>query len=88
MPSLVATDYGQPMREPFILGQIRVPVLDIYAENDFPAVRRMAPERLDALKKGGNGKSAQLMLAGSDHYFTDQGELLLEAVVTWLETLW
>jgi len=83
-----ATDYGQPMREPFVLDRIRVPVLDIYAENDFPAVQRMAPERFDALKRAGNRKSAQLMLANSDHYFTDQGGLLLEAVAAWLDTLW
>jgi len=82
-----ATDYGQPMREPFALDRIGVPVLDIYAENDFPAVRRMAPERLEALRVGGNHKSAQLVIANSDHYFTDRGESLLKAVAAWLDTL-
>jgi len=82
-----ATDYGQPMREPFALDQLTVPVLDIYAENDFPAVRRMAPERLDALRRGGNTRNRQVMVADSDHYFRDRGDSLLEAVATWLDTL-
>ncbi len=82
-----ATDYGQPMRVPFALEQIAVPVLDIYAENDFPAVKRLAPERLAALTRGGHPKSAQLMLPGADHYFVDRGELLLEAVMAWLNAI-
>jgi alpha/beta superfamily hydrolase len=82
-----ATDYGQPMREPFVLDRISVPVLDIYAENDFPAVRRLAPERLRALERGGNNLSAQLVVADSDHYFRDRGESLLKVVADWLDTL-
>jgi len=82
-----ATDYGQKMREPFFLDRIKVPVLDIYGENDFPAVLRMAPERLDAMAAAGNPKSRQLKLPDSDHYFVNRGELLLNAVATWLETL-
>ena len=82
-----ATDYGQQMREPFILDRIEVPVLDLFGENDFPAVRRMAPERLDAISRAGNPKSRQLMLPDADHYFTGRDALLLDAVNGWLETL-
>lgn len=83
-----ATDYGQPMREPFVLDRIGVPVLDIYADNDFPAVRRMAPERLEALQRAGHARNAQLMVADSDHYFRDRGERLVKIVAGWLDTLW
>jgi len=82
-----ATDYGQPMREPFSLDQMQFPLLDIYAENDFPAVLRMAPQRLRALDRGGNAKNAQLMVADSDHYFVDRGDALVQAVAAWLDML-
>ena len=82
-----ATDYGQPMREPFVLDRIKVPVLDIYAENDFPAVLRMAPERLQMLDRGGNAASAQLVVEDADHYFVNRGEVLLKVVADWLDTI-
>jgi pimeloyl-ACP methyl ester carboxylesterase len=82
-----ATDYGQPMREPFALDRLRVPVLDLYGETDYPAVRRLAAERLAALRRGGNPKSAQQVVADADHYFTDRSEALLDAVAAWLDTL-
>jgi hypothetical protein len=33
-----ATDYRQPMHQPFPLDWMRVPVLDLYGANDYPAV--------------------------------------------------
>lgn len=82
-----ATDFGQPMREPFALDQMEIPLLDVYAENHFPAVLRMAPERLRAMERRGNEKSAQLMIADSDHYFEGRGDVLLQAVAVWLDIL-
>lgn len=82
-----ATDFGQPMREPFALDQMAIPLLDVYAENDFPAVLRMAPERLRAMERGGNEKNAQLMIADSDHYFADGADALLQAIAAWLDKL-
>ncbi|MCP3688014.1 MAG: DUF3530 family protein, partial [Gammaproteobacteria bacterium] len=38
--SMGATDYKQPMREPFPLDMITVPVLDIYGADDYPAVHK------------------------------------------------
>lgn len=82
-----ATDYGQPMRQPFPLAQMQVAVLDLYGANEFPAVIRAAPERLAMIESAGNTKSRQLVLPGADHYFTDQGEPLVEAVADWLGQL-
>jgi hypothetical protein len=82
-----ATDYKQPMVEPFALDKMPIPVLDLYAEKDFPAVLRMAPERAAMLKKVGNAKSQQKVVAGAEHYFTDMGDELTEAVAEWLNTL-
>lgn len=82
-----ATDYKQPMVEPFVLDKMPMPVLDLYAENDFPAVLRMAPDRLAMLKKAANPLSKQHAVAEAEHYFNDKGDELVEAVATWLESL-
>lgn len=82
-----ATDYKQPMKQPFPLDSMKVPVLDVYGEKEYPAVIRMAPERLEAIKKAGNPKSAQRVVPNANHYFTDRGDALVETVSSWLDTL-
>lgn len=82
-----ATDYQQPMMEPFALDKMAMPVLDLYAENDFPAVLRMAAERKAMIEKVGNPKSAQVVVPDSEHYFVDRGEALTEAIAEWLGQL-
>ena len=82
-----ATDYRQPMVEPFQLNKMPMPILDIYGFNDYPAVLRMAPERLEMLESAANPKSAQIAIQGADHYFTGKGAELVEAVGEWLEGL-
>jgi hypothetical protein len=82
-----ATDYKQPMKQPFPLEKIKVPVLDVYAENDYPAVLKMAPERLQMIRKAGNKKSAQAVINDSDHYYVDRGDELTKVISQWLQTL-
>ncbi|MFM1891277.1 MAG: hypothetical protein RLZ44_354 [Pseudomonadota bacterium] len=82
-----ATDYRQPMQETYALDRIKAPVLDLYAEQDFPAVQRMAPQRLALLQQAGNPWSRQMVVPGADHYFTGYGAELLEAVADWLAGL-
>jgi len=82
-----ATDYGQPMRKPLPLAQMRVAVLDLYGANEFPAVLRAAPERQAMLEAGGHEQSRQLVLPQANHYFTDQGDALVAAVADWLDQL-
>ena len=82
-----ATDYKQPMRHPFPFASIAIPVLDLYGEEDFPAVHRMAPERLDLMNKGVNPLSRQIVSTGADHYFTDSSDQLTEEVSTWQDSL-
>ncbi|MCB1800679.1 MAG: DUF3530 family protein [Gammaproteobacteria bacterium] len=79
-----ATDVGQPMREPFALSQMPMPVLDLYAEHDYPAVHRLAGRRQAAMLKGGNRFSEQLVVPDAEHYFVDRGDALLAAVGGWL----
>jgi len=82
-----AVDYKQPMLKPFPLDKISVPVLDVFGQEEYPAVQKGAPERLAAIKKAGNEKSAQLVVPNANHYFTDQGQALLDVVTPWLNDL-
>lgn len=82
-----ATDYKQKMDKPFPLATMKIPVLDIYGEKEYPAVIRMAPERLAAMNKAGNTKSKQVVVSGADHYFKEKGNALVIEVAKWLDTL-
>ena len=82
-----ATDYKQKMAKPFPLAALKIPVLDIYGDKEYPAVIRMAPERLTAIQKAANSKSQQVIVSDANHYFTDKGDELVTEVSKWLETL-
>ena len=82
-----ATDYKQPMAAPFPLDTMTIPVLDLYAEKDFPAVLRMAPERLKMIKAAANPQSSQQQIAGAEHYFNGHNDELVEAISRWLNGL-
>ncbi len=81
-----ATDYQQPMPEPFPFDRIQVPLLNIYGSNDYPAVHRMAADLRPGLNKI-NERSAQVEIAGADHYFDDYNDELVSAVLAWLNSL-
>jgi len=82
-----ATDYKQPMKKSFPLKQLKIPVLDVYAERDYPAVIKMAPDRYKMIQQAGNKKSNQIMIDDADHYYGDRGESLTRVISQWLQTL-
>lgn len=82
-----ATDYKQPMLEPFPLEQMKKPLLDIFGGDDYPAVHRLAAIRAQQMPDDGNPKSRQIKIPEANHYFTDRGEPLLEVVAEWLDKL-
>jgi len=82
-----ATDYAQKMVEPFALDRMKMPVLDVYAEDDFRAVRRMAQQRLEMIRQAGNPHSRQQMVAGADHYYRGKEDILLALIAEWLNGL-
>ena len=82
-----ATDYRQPMREPFPLASMSVPVLDLFGDEDYPAVLRKAPERLAAIRAAGNPRSAQRVVPEAEHFFRGREDALVDAVMDWLATL-
>ena len=62
-----------------------MPVLDIDGANEYPAVKRLAPERLRQIRQAGNPKSEQRVVSGADHDFTDAGSPLLASTSGGLE---
>ena len=81
-----ATDYKQKMAKPFPLDKMKVPTLDVYGEEDFPAVMRMASGRWNKIQQAGNPLSKQLRIDEADHYFVDKGDELVEAISGWLNS--
>ena len=82
-----ATDHGQPMRAPFPLDAMSVPVLDLFGDEDYPAVRAEAPGRRAAILSAGHSLSAQVIVPGADHFFRDMDGPLVGAVAEWLAAL-
>jgi pimeloyl-ACP methyl ester carboxylesterase len=85
--SMGATDYKQPMVTPFPLDKMAVPVLDIYGSEDYPAVRRLAPERWELIQGAGHPYSAQRTVSGAEHYYSGRQAELIETVAGWLNGL-
>lgn len=82
-----ATDYKQPMKKDFPLQKLTVPVLDVYAENDYPSVLKLSEKRWSHISQAGNEKSAQMVVAKANHYYVDRGEALTAVISRWLDTL-
>ena len=62
-----------------------MPILDLYGDNDLPAVLKMAGERKQSLKTQG---SKQQVIARADHFFTGHEAAMVDAVAAFLgETL-
>ena len=82
-----ATDYKQPMLEPFPLEDMTVPILDVYGSDDYPAVIKGAVSRRIAIENAGNGKSRTVEVPGADHFFEEYEDSLAEAVIEWLKSV-
>jgi len=66
------------------ISDITLPVLDLYGEDDLPAVRETVDERAAAAMRAGNTAYTQTEIAGADHMFKGRNEVLVETVVNWL----
>jgi len=81
-----ATDYGQPMRQPFPFDRMRIPLLNIYGEDDYPAVQRLAAQLEPRLAQI-DSRSAQRRIPGAGHYFNGHETELSTAINDWLDTI-
>ncbi|MDC9715578.1 MAG: DUF3530 family protein [Gammaproteobacteria bacterium] len=84
-----ATDYKQKIVNGFPLNKMPVPLLDIYAAQDFSGVRNLSVYRGKLIKMAGNKKSAQIIVKDSDHYYKSNksAERLITKVGDWLNAL-
>jgi len=67
------------------LEKINVPILDIYGDDDLEGIIKSIDARAQAAKKAGNKNYTQVEVAGSNHFFDDREEQLVEVVADWLE---
>lgn len=67
------------------MGNVRVPVLDLYGENDLPAVLRADWRRRMTI--GGIDGSRQVRIAGADHHFLGKEKELVAAIDAFIGTL-
>lgn len=63
-------------------GGVRIPVLDLYGDNDLPAVMKSARMRASTLKAK---ESRQIMAAGSNHFFNNRDAELVKIVQEYLD---
>lgn len=61
----------------------KAPVLDLYGEHDFPGVLELAARRADAIRKVRG--SAQIRVAGADHFFYGKDNELVRDVKLFLD---
>lgn len=64
---------------------IRIPVLDLYGEQDLPHVLKKAGKRAASLKV--NSKSRQVMVPGSDHFFNNREAEMVREVKSFLDSI-
>jgi len=67
------------------ISQLKLPILDLYAERDRFEVRNSAKQRKRAALKAGNKDFRQLKIPGADHHFNNQSALLGSRVKSWLD---
>ena len=78
------TSRGMGMNLPML--RVKIPILDVYGENDMPAVLGAAARRKHSLADmpGSN----QVMIAGADNFYTGKGNELAQAIAEYLKERW
>lgn len=84
-----ATDYKQKIVKQFPLDKMLTPVLDVFAENDFPGVIRLSESRQGLMDIIANAKSEQIVIKSADHYYKEDSAVkaLTDTIDNWLNKL-
>jgi len=69
------------------LENIKLPVLDVYGDDDLEGIMKSVGARAEAAKKAGNKNYTQQEIAAANHFFDDKEEELVEAVAGWLDKI-
>ncbi len=78
-----AVDKGQKLIYMYPYEKIKVPILDLYGENDFGLVLKNAHKRKQLINKTST-RSQQIKIESSDHYHTDNSLPVITFVKKWL----
>ena len=81
-PAAMGWRVGPALR---LLDGVNLAVLDVYGEQDFPRVLEAAPARAKVI--AGKSGSAQVRVAGADHYFNGKEKALAEVVEGFIKRL-
>ena len=86
--SMLAQKFIKPKLDVYkFIGEIIVPILDIYAEKDLQDVRRGIDDRRLAANKNGNTGFQQIELQGSGHHYLGFEDILAEQIQIWLQSM-
>jgi pimeloyl-ACP methyl ester carboxylesterase len=86
--SMLAQKFIKPKLDVYkFIGEITVPILDIYAEKDLQDVRRGIDDRRLAANKNGNTGFQQIELQGSGHHYLGFEDILAEQIQIWLQSM-
>ena len=84
--SMLAQKFIKPGLEVFkFIGEIGIPILDIYGEEDLDDVRRGIDDRRLAAGKNGNTGFKQIELQKSGHHYLGFEDALVEQIQHWLQ---
>jgi pimeloyl-ACP methyl ester carboxylesterase len=64
---------------------LKMPILDVYGENDLPPSVNAAARRARSIADIANAK--QIRIAGADHFYAKRENSLVEEIDTWLKSL-
>ena len=78
-----AVDKGERLIHEYPYDKIKIPILDLFGESDFNLVMKNASKRKQLIKET-SAKSQQIKIKSSDHYHTDNSELVITFVKKWL----
>jgi dienelactone hydrolase len=86
--SMLAQKFIKPELDVYkFIGEIDIPILDIYEEEDLDDVRRGIDDRRLAASKNGNGGFQQIELQSSGHHYLDFEDALVEQIQIWLQNM-
>jgi predicted alpha/beta-hydrolase family hydrolase len=86
--SMLAQKFIRPGLDVYrFIGEIAIPILDIYAEEDLQDVRRGIDDRRLAASKNGNAEFQQIELQRSGHHYLGLEDALVEQIQIWLQNM-
>ena len=80
-----ASSPDKRMDQSHSLTHIKIPVLDLYGEEDLEGVLNTIKKRADAAKNSGNKDYTRIEIKGANHFFDDKEKTLITTVTKWLQ---